>query len=520
MRLPFMNYQSRAAQKQLGTFLGYNHRTIIGENEFHDMKNMSGHEYPAITTRKARGNPIKTIAKPNGLFYKNGFLYVDGTGLFYKDSHVGTVTDSEKQMVGMGAYVLIWPDKVYFNTHKNEFGPMEKTYIQNGAVTFAPIAEKSPFTKISGTGINFSQSDSVTIEGCSNADFNKTTVIQDAGDGYIVITAAIEKEFTQASGLKITRKVPDMDFVCESNNRLWGCSSKNHEIYSSKLGDPMNWNNFEGIATDSYAVTVGSDGDFTGCVGHLGNVIFFKEDTIHKMYGNKPANYQINTYALPGVAKDSAGSICTINETLYYKGRKGVYAYDGSVPIFLSDAFGDITYTTAHAEQFEEKYYISLKNGQSTTLLVYDPTLRIWHKEDDTEMKLAVYGDGKLYYVDKQNQLRVIADNSAEETMDWMLESGDMMENTFNTKHISKLMFHVRLSEGAVMEIYIRYDSEPIWKRIYTLRNAKKKTYVIPIIPRRCSQFQYRIEGYGNVRLFGISKYVEEGSEINGELCR
>ena len=122
--------------------------------------------------------------------------------------------------------------------------------------------------------------------------------------------------------------------------------------------------------------------------------------------------------------------------------------------------------------------------------------------------------------MDKQNQLRVIADNSAEETMDWMLESGDMMENTFNTKHISKLMFHVRLSEGAVMEIYIRYDSEPIWKRIYTLRNAKKKTYVIPIIPRRCSQFQYRIEGYGNVRLFGISKYVEEGSEINGELCR
>lgn len=31
-----------------------------------------------------------------------------------------------------------------------------------------------------------------------------------------------------------------------------------------------NWNCFEGIATDSYAASVGSDGDFTGCIGHMG----------------------------------------------------------------------------------------------------------------------------------------------------------------------------------------------------------------------------------------------------------
>ena len=520
MKLPYLNYQSRAVQKQIGTFLGYNHRTIIGENEFYDMENMSNDEYPAISTRKPRGKAIKYIAKPNGLFYKNGILYVNGTEVYYKDNRVGTVADSEKQMVGMGAYVLIWPDKTYFNTHTNEFGQMEKTYVQNGPVTIAPTSKNSAFTKISGTGIDFSQYDSVTIEGCSNAELNKTTVVQDAGAGYIVITAALKEEFTQPSGIRITRKVPDMDYVCESNNRIWGCSSAKHEIYSSKLGDPMNWNNFEGISTDSYAMTVGSDGDFTGCIGHLGNVIFFKEDIIHKIYGNTPSNYQINTYALPGVERGSTGSICTINETLYYKGRKGVYAYDGSVPVFLSDAFGDDIYKNAHAEQYEGKYYVSMKNGTNTALMVYDPALQLWHKEDDTEMKLATYGDGKLYYIDRENQLRTIADDGEKEVFDWTLESGDMMEGTFNMKHISKLMFHVHLDEGAVMEVYMKYDSDPMWKREYTLRNARKKTYLIPIIPRRCSQFRYRIAGYGKFRLYGISKYVEEGSEIDGKLYR
>lgn len=516
MRLPYMNFESRAVQKQTGTFGGYHHRLVIGDNEFFDMKNMSSNDYPAIGTRKGRGKVLKTLTKPNGIFYKNGLIYIDGTGLYYKNNWIGSVADSEKQMVGMGAYVLIWPDKVYFNTHTNEFGAIEKTYTQNGAVTFAPVSDNSAFTKISATGISFSQYDSVTIEGCTNADFNKTTVVQDAGDGYIVITAVLKEGFTQQSGLKITRKVPDMDFVCESNNRLWGCSSANHEIYSSKLGDPFNWNNFEGISTDSYAVTVGSDGDFTGCTGHLGNVLFFKEDTIHKIYGNKPANFQINTYSLPGVAKGSSGSICIINETLYYRGRRGVYAYDGSVPVFLSDAFGEMEYSAAHANQYKGQYYISLKSEKGSALMVFDPSLQLWHKEDDTEMKLSAYGEGELYYVDSKNQIRTAAEEDSEETIEWMLESGTMMESTLNTKYISKLMFHVKMSHGAMMEIDVRYDSEPAWQRIFTLRSAKKKSYVIPVIPKRCGQFRYRLRGRGKFQLFGISKYVEEGSEISG----
>src|SRR5699024_8801601 len=108
-----------------------------------------------------------------------------------------------------------------------------------------------------------------------------------------VIPGILDTAFDQTEPVTVSREIPDMDFLTESENRIWGCSSKNHEIYACKLGDPTNWNCFEGISTDSYSATIGSDGDFTGACTHLGNVLFFKEDSIHKVWGSRPADFQI-----------------------------------------------------------------------------------------------------------------------------------------------------------------------------------------------------------------------------------
>ena len=304
MRLPLINTVSRT-RKQEGVFGGLDTREIVQDGYFADMKNMSSDYYPAAGPREARGAVIKILEKPNGLYWKNGLAYVDGTKLYYNDQEKGEVTDSKKIMVGMGAYIIILPDKVYLNTDSGEFGSMEKTFTQASTATFAPSYTGSPYTKISCTGIGkqFNQYDGVEISGCTNADYNKTATIQAKTDDSITVIGALEKSFTQDSGLTLKRKVPDMDFLTECENRLWGCSSKNHEVYASKLGDPLNWNVFEGISTDSYAATIGSDGDFTAAATYSGYALFFKEHTIHKVYGNKPSNIQIHTQEAPGVMK-------------------------------------------------------------------------------------------------------------------------------------------------------------------------------------------------------------------------
>jgi hypothetical protein len=216
--------------------------------------------------------------------------------------------------------------------------------------------------------------------------------------------------------------MPDMDFVIESQNRLWGCrygasyqgmkydaetgglkkfyGAYVNEIYCCKLGDFKNWQSYQGIASDSYAVTVGTDGYFTGAVTHLGYPIFFKENYMHKIYGNYPANYQVQTTACRGVQKGCAESIATVNEVLYYEARSGVVGYDGSLPQEISSALGDEVYDKAVAGYLGNKYYISMRDAEGAYhLFVYDTKKAAWHREDNAEVLAFCNCKGNLYFI-------------------------------------------------------------------------------------------------------------------------
>ena len=123
--------------------------------------------------------------------------------------------------------------------------------------------------------------------------------------------------------MSCTRRVPDLDYLTECDNRVWGCSSGENVIYACKLGDPTNWFSYRNTAADSYAVTVGSDGSFTGAATCMGSVLFFKENTLHKLCGSKPSDFQLSSLRCRGVAKYAAESLCVINETLYYLSPEG-----------------------------------------------------------------------------------------------------------------------------------------------------------------------------------------------------
>ena len=418
-----------------------------------------------------------------------------------------------------------------------------KNYTQSRTATFSAYYTGSNLTRIyaEDLGSTFSEGDVVTIAGCTNSNYNGSFTVRQAGTNYILVDGTLTQDFTQQSGITITRTAfnqsgvtvkrtsftrtsgitisresQSFDYVCEHDNRLWACNSLNHEIYASKLGDPTNWQCYEGISTDSYTATVGSDGDFTGCVSHGGYVLFFKEDAIHMMYGNKPANFQLNTERMPGVRKGSHRSLCVVNETLYYLGRQGVYRFDGAAPQKISDQITSELSGGVGSQQ-DGKYYLSCLKDGVQTMLVYDPRLQVWCQEDATEFKFAAYGNGTCYLIDNENKLRTLTGSDAG-IIDWSIESGDLRESMLDTKWISKAKFSFWLDVGAEANIYFRFDEDPLWHRAGTVHSVTAKTYTIPIIPQRCSRFRWKIEGKGQVKLLAMGITVEGGSEINGNI--
>ena len=580
-----------ASRQMVDVFKGYNHNLRIGDGEFFEMKNMTSDHYPVLPPRKSRAKYIDE-SYINGIIAKDNIFIIKGSTVF-EVTNKGTVevcdlrlaSNVKRHMVSIGAYVVVMPDKMWFNTIPEmglyEHGYIEATFNSEKDVNFAictidgaeydrieksetapedpknmdywmdistspPTLKRysstsSMWVQIATTyikitcediGKDFNVYDSVKISGIvieALKDLNATMIIQAKGDDYIVVTGIMfDSSDTQAGGITVKREMPDMDFLVESNNRLWGCKygvteegEMVNEIYASKLGDFKNWNCFMGLSTDSYAASCGSDGPFTGAITHMGCPLFWKENFLHKVYGNYPANFQIQTTSCRGVQKGCHDSLTIVNEVLYYKAKNAVCAFDGSLPVEVSYALGNESYSDAVAGSHNNKYYISMKDmADSWHLFVYDTAKNVWHREDDTKVDAFCSFKNELYAIvpyGGMNYSIVAMLGSTGDRMndfEWMVQTGEIGISSPDMKYISRLTVRMSMDIGTEVNFYAQYDFSDEWELIFSLRSDNLRSFSVPIRPKRCDYMRLKIEGRGMAKIYSLTKTIEQGSEL------
>ena len=570
------------------TFGGYNHQLSCQEGQFYDMKNMTSQYFPILSPRQNRGI-VKQFAMPQGILDKEDIMWIDNGKLYLNGEEKtlnGVTISSEgiKTLAKMGAYVIIMPDKIWYNVDKDECGYMEhKNTIKSGnqinftlceangkSISLMPegntpidgdytlttangktslkiyssttktwITVATTYIQISAAGIGkgFEKGDGVkitvdNIEGLSNVFVNDegdgklstNTYIVDRTDDTITIIGIIDKAITVTSNeLTIERKVPDLAFITECNNRLWGCSKDGHEIYCCKLGDVKNWNVFAGISTDSWAATIGSDGKFTGAITFLGYPMFFKEDGFIKIAVSATGGHQVKETKCRGVQKGSEGSLVILNETLYYKSSTCICAYNGSLPFSISDDLGEVRYYEAVAGAIGDRYYISMKDDKGIyNLFVYDSKNGIWCKEDNTEVLYFCKHFDDLYYIDVKNKqmksirgtlLYDVPEKATEGQFDWFVESGNIGYSSPDNKYVARINLRITLEFATNVDFYLQYDSSGQWEHQFNMSGKGTRTFTIPVIPKRCDHFKYKITGKGGCKIHSITKTLEQGSD-------
>ncbi|MBO5497092.1 MAG: hypothetical protein J5967_06765, partial [Oscillospiraceae bacterium] len=285
------------------TFRGYNHNLKIDEGEFFHTENLTSALFPLLANRKKRGR-VARLQAPGGLAAKEKLAWVDGGTLYYggEATPLRNLSPGEKQLVSMGACLCVFPDKVYYNTaDAADFGSMEAVYRSAGAVEFTlcredgedcprpAVSETAPENPENGvlwmdTGAKphvlrrwsslygewtveesvctrlrfisegelprlFRAGDGVTVSGAKAENVNGEKILLAVGGGegvldYLVVVGLLDEALTQNTGsVLIERRVPEMDFVIECRNRLWGCrygaqdGKSLNEIYCCALGD-------------------------------------------------------------------------------------------------------------------------------------------------------------------------------------------------------------------------------------------------------------------------------------------
>lgn len=565
MALP-VQVATKMKKRSVNSFGGYCHDQRAGAERFYDMKNLGGDDYPLLSTRAKRAE-IGSLTKPNGLWaHANEKLcWADGTKLYYDGQEVGSVADSPKQFASMGSYVLIWPDKLKYDTQSGTLSPLGSSYSSSGTVTFGmcnllgeaytdysagSTAPSSPeggdvwldtssvpnvlkryssiteswvslsasYIRISAEGIGegLSAYDGVSISGACVSSLNTSALVYAVQPNWILVAGTLEQSASQTDTLSISREIPDFDFICEHDNRIWGCSSARREIACCKLGDPGNWSCFMGISTDSYVLSVGSGGDFTACCAYGANVLIFKEDRILKLFGTKPENFQLSSTLCAGVAKLSQGSLSQAGGLLYYHSRGGVCAYGGALPDMTGEDLGEELFEAAGCA-CGEKYYLSAKNFDNVwKLFCFDIRTGLWYKEDNAHaLAFAVCG-GKAYMLRaegtgaKLTVMRYSGEGSEEDGLSWMFETGELISAGYASPARISLRFEAE--EGAEASLSLSYDGGG-FERAGEFSAGRKRMLLIPLRLRRCDSLRLRAEGRGNMRLHAMSLIFGDGGE-------
>ena len=583
MQFPFLT-PSRQTRIVTDVFTGYDHRPRVADGAFYQTENLSSRQYPLLCTRPRRGI-VKTLVKPGGLLGKDSLCRVEDGTLYVNQlaTPVTGLSAGEKQLVSMGAYVLIFPDKRYYNSEDpTDFGFMEAELTLSGEIRYClcdsegeelenpTVGETEPespanaalwldtagsgrvlrqysqvqrcwvelesvYTKLVFPSLGqlpalFRRFDGVEISGAHEEELNGEKILYAVGGGeseqdFIVLVGLIEQSFSAEGSVRLRRRLPEMDFVCEAQNRLWGCRYGNdgeknvNEIYASALGDFKNFRQYLGLSTDSWTASVGSDGQWTGAVNFLGRPTFFKENRIHQVIVSSVGAHRLEETVCRGVQRGCDKSLQVVGESLYYKSRGEVCLWQGGFPQSVGTALGETDYDSAVGGSVDGRYYLSMRETESGewSLFCLDTGRGIWYREDGLHALCFARADGELYAIDAESGALLAMKGSvgtAEERLPWMAETGLLDYQTPDRKYLSRYTLTLRMESGSKLSIWLRYDSEGDWLKSGEIELFGNGTVSLPIRPRRCDHLQMRICGEGEAKICALSRILEIGSAL------
>lgn len=331
----------------------------------------------------------------------------------------------------------------------------------------------------------------------------------------------------ETSGCVIERKWPEnIRLVFADSNRLWGWDGK--QIRCCKLGDPSNWDFFDGTAEDSWAVEVHDPDPFTGGISVHGYPSFYTEHRRYRVYGSEPEAYQLGEQDCSGVRAGCEKSLAAIDGALYYVSRAGIMQDTGGVPACVSEALGLLRLSQAVGAGHQQRYYVTGRDqdGQLHNLIL-DTRIGAWIDEGCRNVVSYAEAAGVMHEADIDTEdgdrltIRAyepgspMGDGSQEPAQSSVAETNDFSLSQPNRKRVHRVQLRFVIGSGTSLTVAIRYDSSGPWVTVKQLQgDSRKRSVYLPVLPRRCDHFRLRFEADGDWELHSLALDLRQGSAV------
>lgn len=414
---------------------------------------------------------------------------------------------------------------------------VENVIVMNGTIFEEPATANTILLPVDSDTVQtkwgLAEGDAVTISGMSYTVNNRTAVLREIlakpegmtelhfSDNIFYIPD--EAESYEEKKIKLERLMPEMDFLFEHGNRLWG--AKGEEVFASKVGDPRNWNVFDGLATDSWHLQTQQGNKITGGCSFL-YPRFFREKGMITVYGSIPSGFQTQEQDMPGVKEGENRSLCQCGGLLSYLSPQGIVLFDGDGAYIQDQVFGGWEISGVIGASDGQKLYLYADLGKHPeadgermrAILVYDSQKGMWTKEMTRPTNDLWYAGGLVMMLVRMNEQGEVIDlaggirQASENSVYGMVEFGDFTADNPDRKGLQKLQIRLELGEGAYLNVWASHDGGD-WRMVGSVSTMSKKSINLPVILRRCDHFRIKIEGTGPWKIYSMSRKIYIGSD-------
>lgn len=522
-------------------FKGLNRKEYVQDGEMSDMLNLTSDRYPLLCPRKLRGEYAlpEGVAKPLSIVTRYGKIAMiaeksdSSIAFFFGDDEVTELAgllSADTYMVPINTKICFFPEQIYLTVPPTGEIPDSPEWGHLGAdksLSNVAVTVGADYAVIPVTGNPFKEDDAISIVGTATAgghsytvNISTTVMVAETNSISIASESFIELigEGVQSATLTtatIKREVPkDLSYVIEWNNRLWGVSNEDNAVYACKLGDPTNWHYYQGTSIDSFYAQQGTDEVWTGSAAYSAHLIFFKQNSMCKIYGTSPSSYQVVNAKVFGCEEGSSKSIVVLNDVVFYKSTLGIMAYEGGTPYSIGEKL-NTKFKNVVSGTDGIKYYASveLEDG-SHEVFVLDVEKALWHKEDDKAFRDTCTLDGRMYFIDADDDTVYVTNPETpteSRLMKWSAVFGPFDEYVEDRKIYSRLSLRFLAKPKAIVKVFIKMDQGE-WETVGEYAYTETGGETIPIVPRRCDRYSIRIDGMGECEIKSLTRRVRRGT--------
>ncbi len=356
----------------------------------------------------------------------------------------------------------------------------------------------------------------------------------------------------------LSRKRPILQQSTLLDGRIVGvfCGYDNNgkfisKAYASARNNPISWSEYDG----ALSVDIGGCEEFTAITEYRGEILAFTENSIVRL---KISDEKItaSTIKCEGVKKRDGKSVVCIDGTVYYKGRNGVYAYDGAFPKKISSSLdkdlfftvpAPLSETTSSEEQlggdrfiellpgvelavchspagaYNGKYYIRLEGKkEKSNIYVYNTLTKCWSVEDDPGVTEFLNMDGELMAVckdgdgsklilwdydgaDTSNVERFAKDGypTVEDRVRWFFETGKTFADIKTGMSPTRIFLNARIKAGGSIGVGCIYNEDSSPRRIVSVSDRQDGVFEIPLAVTKCDSVRLAVFGSGDAEVLG-----------------